>query len=199
MKKHRIILVLALLAAVVASCGKKAEEAQAPVAEKSLPGIDPRLVKGWMVGLAKRTPIDGAKKGVSLDDRAMGVHATPGALAWYEVADVDSNGTQEKIGFMWDEANKVMYAYTYDPVTLEDGTMADKGVLMAQFAEGNTENRPQGSGFYGYATTRDTLSYRLVEGSLHGCRFDAEGNVTECGPGTWNRDNNALAIKTMVK
>jgi hypothetical protein len=200
MKMHRLLIILALLAAIVASCGKKAsEEAPAPVAEKAPAKVSSHLVKAWMLGLAKRAPGINAKKGVALDERALGVRATPNAVAWFEMVDIDSNGTQEKIGFMWDATAKVMYAYTYDPVMLDDGSVADKGLIVAQFADGNAANRPQGSGYWAYATTRDTLSYRLVEGSLYGCRFDPMGEETECGPGTWNRDNNNFSIKTSVR
>ena len=129
----------------------------------------------------------------------MGVKATPTSMSWYEMADIDSNGTEEKVGFMWDSDDKVMYAYTLDPVRLDDGTLARKGLIMAQFSEGNTAKRQQGSGFWAYATTRDTLSYRLVSGSLYGCRFVQLGRTTECGPGRWTRDNNNFAIISMVK
>jgi len=100
---------------------------------------------------------------------------------------------------MWDATNKVMYAYTHDPVTLDDGAIADKGLVVGQFGEGNTANRPLGSGFWAYAVSRDTTSYREVEGGLYGCRFDGTGEETECGPGTWSRVNNDFSIKTMVK
>ena len=140
-----------------------------------------------------------ARKGVQLGGGAMGVKATPPSMSWYEMADIDSNGTEEKVGFMWDSDDKVMYAYTLDPIRLDDGTMAKKGIVMAQFSEGNTAKRQQGSGFWAYATSRDTLSYRLVTGSLYGCRFDQYGRMVECGPGKWTRDNNNFAISTRVK
>ena len=77
--------------------------------------------------------------------------------------------------------------------------MADKGLLVAQFGEGNTADRPLGSGFWAYATTRDTTSYRETEGALFGCRFDKTGQETECGPGTWSRVNNDFKIESKVK
>jgi hypothetical protein len=161
--------------------------------------VSTKLVKRWMLGLTLRHPGMDARKGVQMGGGAMGVKATPTAMSWYEMADIDSNGTQEKVGFMWDSNDKVMYAYTLDPVRLDDGTMAKKGLVVGQFAEGNTAKRQQGSGFWAYATTRDTLSYRLVTGSLYGCRFDQYGRTTECGPGKWTRDNNNFSINTKVK
>ena len=196
MKMYRLCVVLALIAVTIGSCGRKASESpQTPAAAK----ISSRLVKSWMIGLVNRSPGLDAKRGVALGQGALGLNATPDAVAWFEMVDIDSNGTPEKVGFMWDGTSKVMYAYTQDPVTLDDGTMADKGLVMAQFADGNTMSRPWGSGFWAYATTRDTTSYREVEGTLFGCRFDHYGVETECGPGTWSRINNDFKISTKVK
>ena len=200
MKTLGLFVVLALIVVIIGSCGRKASESpQPPAAEKSMAKINSRLVKSWMIGLSNRSPGLDAKRGVALGQGALGVRATPDAVAWFEMVDIDSNGTPEKVGFMWDATSKVMYAYTYDPVTLDDGTMADKGLVVAQFAEGNTMDRPFGSGFWAYATARDTTSYREVEGALFGCRFDKYGEETECGPGTWSRVNNNFTISTMVK
>ena len=161
--------------------------------------VSTKLVKRWMLGLTLRHPGMDARKGVQMGGGAMGVKATPTAMSWYEKADIDSNGTEEEVGFMWDSDDKVMYAYTLDPVRLDDGTLAKKGLLVGQFAEGNTQKRQQGSGFWAYATTRDTLSYRLVTGSLYGCRFDQYGRMVECGPGKWTRDNNNFTINSKLK
>jgi hypothetical protein len=56
-----------------------------------------------------------------------------------------------------------------------------------------------GSGFWAYATSRDTTSATEVAGTLYGCRFDKYGEETECGPGTWSRVNNDFDISTKVK
>jgi hypothetical protein len=205
MKKHRLLVVLALIAVIIGSCGRKASEtsqssaAVTPTPEKSMAKINSRLVKGWMIGLTNRRPGLDAKRGVALGQGALGVAATPNAVAWFEMVDIDSNGTPEKVGFMWDATSKVIYAYTHDPVTLDDGSTADKGLLVAQFGDGNTKNRPMGSGFWAYATSRDTTSATEVAGTLYGCRFDKYGEETECGPGTWSRVNNDFDISTKVK
>jgi hypothetical protein len=200
MKKYRLFVVLALIAVTMASCGKKAaDSSQAPAAEKAPAKVNPWLVKRWALGLLDRHPGPDAKKDFVLGDSLLGFRATPNALAWFEMVDIDSNGTPEKVGFMWDGINKVVYAYTHDPVTLDDGTTAANGLVVAQFGEGNKMDRPMGSGFWAYATARDTVSYRQVEGSLYGCRFDAAGEETDCGPGTWSRENNNFTVSTRVK
>jgi hypothetical protein len=203
MRKSPLFVVLAIIAVFIISCGKKASETaqttDTPATEPTMGKISTRLVKGWLIGLTNRRPGLDAKRGVALGEGALGVNATPDAVSWFEMIDIDSSGTQEKVGFMWDATNKVMYAYTQDPVTLDNGSIADKGLVAGQFGEGNTANRPLGSGFWAYAVSRDTTSYREVEGGLYGCRFDGTGEETECGAGTWTRVNNDFAIQTSVK
>jgi hypothetical protein len=117
---------------------------------------------------------------------ALGVTLQENGQGWYEIADVDSNGTEEKIGFMWDTQNRVMYAYTQDPITFSDGTIADKGALITQFGEGNTLGRAVGSGWYAYALSADTTATGAA-GNLYGCTFDHTGMILECGTGTYER------------
>jgi hypothetical protein len=204
MKRSPLFVVLPIAALIAASCGKQAEQtSQAPATEapstKSMARVDPRFFKHWLIGLSNRRPGLDAQRGVALGQGALGVNATPDAVAWFENVDVDSNGTREKVGFMWDGKNKVMYAYTQDPVMLEDGTMADKGLLVAQYGEGNTKNRDLGSGFWAYATARDTTASGDVTGTLSGCKFDHVGDETECGTGEWSRIDNDFKISTNVK
>ena len=206
MKKYRLLALLAFVAfaVVIGACGEKksSNTAQTPAATPAEPAmgkVDPKLVKGWMIGLMNRRPVIGAKSGVMLGEGALGITGNKDAVSWFEMIDIDSNGTKEKVGFMWDATNKVIYAYTHDPVTLTDGSMADKGLLVGQYGENNTQHRPQGTGFWAYAVSRDTTDYRETEGGLYGCRFDQYGAETECGPGTWSRVNNDFSVKTSVK
>jgi hypothetical protein len=113
--------------------------------------------------------------------------------------DIDSSGTPEKVNFLWDATNKVMYAFTQDPVALEGGSMADKGLLIAQYGEANTAKREMGSGVWVYATERDTTATGEVRGKLFGCRFDKDGNTTECGTGDWSRTTNDFIIESAVQ
>jgi hypothetical protein len=199
MRTHRLFSVLAITAVAAVSCGKRAEQtpgstSAAPEATPA-PRVEAHMLKQWMIGLANRRPGPGATHANTLGYGALGVNVAGNATAWFEMADVDSNGTKEKVGFMWDAANKVMYAYTRDPVTLSDGTLADKGLLTVQYAEGNTLNREIGSGFWAYAVERDSTAAG-VTGTLFGCRYNAAGDETECGPGEWSRTGNEFKIKT---
>jgi len=201
MKKCRLIPVLALVVLIAASCGKRAEQSSEPPAPStpapsSAPRVDVRLVKHWMTGLTNRRPGVGSTKANTLGFGALGVNVAGEATSWYEMVDVDSNGTKEKVGFMWDGTNKVMYAYTKDPVMLADGSIADQGLLVVQYGVANTKNREVGSGVWAYAVERDSTAAGKVTGTLFGCRFDKFGNETECGTGEWSRDGNEFTITT---
>jgi hypothetical protein len=185
---------LSLLAVIAVSCAPKSEKAsQTAATESAAPKVETRLLKKWMIGLANRRPGLGATKVNTLGMGALGITTSGDATSWYEMVDVDSSGRQEKIGFMWDGASKIMYAYTKDPVTLADGTVADKGLLVTQFGANNTKGKPEGSGWYAYATERDS-SVAGIAGKLYGCTFDAAGNILQCGEGTFDRKGDEFNI-----
>ncbi|MFI5372442.1 MAG: hypothetical protein ACHQ52_12860 [Candidatus Eisenbacteria bacterium] len=183
-----------ILLLIVVSCAPKGEKAgQASNPPSTQPRVAERMLKRWMIGLTNRHPGSGATHPTDFGSGALGVTVSKDATMWYETADVDSNGKQELIGFMWDAPSKVMYAYTHDPVTLSDGTVADKGLLVAQFGDGNTKGKPVGSGWYAYTVERDSTAGK-VGGKMFGCTFDAAGNEVECGEGTFDRSGNELKI-----
>ena len=203
MKTYRLFSALALVALIAASCGKRADQSSGPTAQptaqSSMPRVEARLLKQWLIGLTNRRPGLDATKANTLGGGALGVNVVGDATSWYEMVDIDSSGTKEKVGFMWDGTNKVMYAYTRDPVTLSDGSMADKGLLAAQYGDGNTGHREIGSGFWAYAVERDTSATGEITGKLFGCRFNKFGDETECGEGEFSRTGNEFSIKTPGK
>jgi hypothetical protein len=199
MKRYRLFAALALVALIAASCAKKAEQAAQstgtePAATASTPRPEARLLRQWMIGLTNRRPGLDAVRMNHLGNDALGVNVTGEASSWFEMVDIDSNGTKEKVGFMWDATNKVMYAYTQDPITLNDGSMAGQGFMVTQFGENNTRGRATGSGWWAYALQRDTTAAGKVQGTLYGCTFDKLGNELECGTGTFSREGNEFSI-----
>lgn len=204
MRKYLLLIAPALVALVAASCGKQggeAAKAPAPSSETqaSTPHVEPHLLTTWIMGLTDRRPGLDATKANTLGRGALAVKVTGKATSWIEMMDVDSSGTKKKVDFMWDATNKVMYAYTLDPVRLNDSTLADKGLLVAQFGDGNTRNKQIGSGFWAYALERDTSATGTISGKLYGCRFNKYGGVTECGPAEWSRTGNEFSIKLAGK
>jgi hypothetical protein len=194
MKRRMQPWMLVVLAVVAVSCASKGEKAsQTATTESAAPKVATPMLKKWMIGLSNRRPGLGATKLNTLGTEALGVTTSGKATSWYETGDVDSNGTQEKIGFMWDGDNKIMYAYTRDPITLGDGTIADKGLLVTQYGADNKKDKPEGSGWYAYVTERDSTAAGAT-GKLYGCTYDARGNVLQCGPGTFDRKGNEFNI-----
>jgi hypothetical protein len=191
-QRYAVVLLVALLAG---SCAKKAEQSASSEVntEPESSPLQGKLLKTWLIGLANRQPSPGATMAKTLGTGALNVTLSEGGQSWYSVADVDSNGTEEKIGFMWNAKDKIMYAYTQDPVTLSDGTVADKGVLITQFGEGNTRNRAAGSGWYAYALESDTTATG-ASGTVYGCTFDQTGVILDCGTGTFERDGGDIKI-----
>lgn len=204
MKKFRLFLVPALIAVIAVSCGKKAEQtpqssAQPSEAPAPMPHVAGRLLTRWIMGLSERRPGLDATKANTLGGGALAVKVTGNATSWIEMVDVDSSGTNEKVDFMWDATNKVMYAYTLDPVQVNDSTRADKGLLVAQFGDGNTRGKEIGSGFWAYALERDTSATGEITGKLYGCRYTKYGEVTECGPAEWSRTGSEFQLKLTGK
>jgi hypothetical protein len=198
MKSFSRIPLILLASILVVSCAKKKEEAAppAPAGGATHAKVSQAMLQRWMVGLINRQPSPNAESSVTIGSGVMQVKTPGESKAWGETADVDSNGTPETIRFMWDGQAKVMYAHTQDWVKLSDGTVADKGLLVAQFGEGNTRNKVPGSGWYAYALTRDTTATG-VTGTLFGCTFDKYGAEGECGTGTFSRDDNEFHIEVV--
>lgn len=193
MKPLSRILPILLASILVASCAKKKETVPETGGQATHAKVSQAMLQRWMVGLINRQPTPNAESSVTIGSGVMQVQTPAESKAWTETADADSNGTQETIRFMWDGQAKVMYAHTQDPVTLADGTIADKGLLVTQFAEGNTRNKAPGSGWYAYALTRDSTATG-VTGTLFGCMFDRYGAEGECGTGTFSRNDNEFHI-----
>ncbi len=98
---------------------------------------------------------------------------------WVQELDIDGDGTVEQTELIWDDEDKVLFAYaeTDVPCTIE-GT-AVVAVLVAVNGEGNRRERPAGSGFY--AVYLDLGECGAGVAGLFGCNFNARGKSTECG------------------
>ena len=196
MKLFSRISLIFLASILIVSCAKKEEPA---ATDSNAPSTDTyahvpqAMLQRWMIGLVNREPSPNAASAMTIGSGVMQVQTPGESKSWAETADIDSNGVQEAITFMWDGQAKVMYAHTLAPVALADGKMADKGLMVAQFAEGNARNRPAGAGWYAYALTRDSTATG-VTGTLFGCTFDKFGTEEKCGTGTWSRGDNEFHI-----
>ena len=198
MKPYSRILPIFLAAILVVSCSRKQEQ---PASDSGTPAasattyahVPQAMLQRWMVGLVNRSPSPNAEKAMTIGSGAMQVQTPGESKSWTETADVDSNGVKDSITLMWDGQAKVMYAYTRDPIALSEGKTADLGLMVAQFADGNTRKKEPGSGWYAYLLSRDSTATG-VTGNLFGCTFDKYGAEGQCGTGTFSRSENEFHI-----
>jgi hypothetical protein len=129
-------------------------------------------------------PPSGAKKTNTIGKGKLAVK-TDNASAdtdsfWVEELDINGDGKPEETDLLYDDEDKVLYLYAETNFSCADGTGEGSGaMLMAINGQGNRRNRPAGSGWY--LAELDAGECAAQTAALWGCRFDANGNRTECG------------------
>ena len=116
---------------------------------------------------------------------------------WAEKLDVDGDGNVEDTNLLWDDEDKVLYAWKDGTFTCRSGANGTGEVLVAVNAAGNTRNRPAGSGFW--LASLDKSECGVKAAGLWGCRFDASGAETACGIATLDEKNDDLVIVAVSK
>lgn len=107
------------------------------------------------------------------------VKASQPSSFWTEEIDVDNDGTAETTSFLFDAQRGVLYAYREDDFSCPNGKPESGSILTGLYAKGNKAGRPVGSGWY--AVNLDAGQCNAQQSGTFGCRFDANGNATECG------------------
>jgi hypothetical protein len=99
---------------------------------------------------------------------------------WVEELDINNDGDLEQTDLLYDDEDKVLYLYAETDFSCADGAGEGRGaMLMAINGQGNNRNRPAGSGWY--LVELDAGECSAQTAAVWGCRFDANGNRTECG------------------
>ncbi len=111
---------------------------------------------------------------------------------WGERLWSDGDGTLEETELLWDDEDKVLFAYVETDVPCEFGGMAVVAILVGVNGEGNPRGRPAGSGFY--AAYSDATECGADEAGLYGCRFDARGDVTAWGEAVMDDAGDAIVM-----
>lgn len=110
-------------------------------------------------------------------------HATAKAPApssyWTEEVDVHGNGSVVTTEFLNDAQNGILYAYGQDNFTCANGKPEKAGILEAVYVAGNKAGKPVGSGYYVVGLNAGQCASKKA--GAYGCKFDADGNPTECG------------------
>ena len=116
---------------------------------------------------------------------------------WAEKIDVDGDGNVEDANLVWDDEDKILFAWKEGTFTCRNGATGTGEVLVAVNAAGNARNRPAGSGFWVAAVDKSECG--AAAAGLWGCRFDASGAETSCGVATIDEKTDELTIVTVSK
>lgn len=123
--------------------------------------------------------------------------ATDDDSFWLEKVDVDGDGDAEDSNLVWDDEDKVLFAYTAGAFSCKNGGTATAELLVATYADGNARKRPAGSGFW--VADLDKGECGAQAAGLFGCKFDATGAETACGAAALDEKNDDLIIAVASK
>ena len=119
-----------------------------------------------------------AKK-TSVGKRNASAKASVPSSYWTEEVDVHDDGSVETTEFLYDAQRGIVYAYGEDDFTCANGKPEKAGILEAVYAAGNKAGKPVGSGYYMVGLNAGQCAAKRA--GAYGCKFDADGNPTECG------------------
>jgi len=124
-------------------------------------------------------------------------HATDDDSFWIERLDVDGDGDVEDTNLVWDDEDKILFAYSVGAFTCRNGGTASGELLVGINAAGNARKRPAGSGFW--LADLDAGECGAQAAALWGCKFDASGAETACGVAVLDDKSDDLVIATAAK
>lgn len=116
---------------------------------------------------------------------------------WVERLDVDGDGDAEDANVVWDDEDKVLFAYSTGTFGCQNGGTATADLLVVAYGTGNTGKKPVGSGFW--VADLDKGDCGAQAAAVWGCKFDANGNSTACGVATLDEKNDDITIVTASK
>jgi len=123
-------------------------------------------------------------------------HATAKTSApsayWTEEVDVHDDGSVETTEFLSDAKKGILYAYGQDDFTCANGKPEKAGILEAVYVSGNKAGHPVGSGYYIVSLNAGQCAAKKA--GAYGCKFDADGNPTECGAIAVNDATGEVAV-----
>jgi hypothetical protein len=123
--------------------------------------------------------------------------ATDDDSFWVEKLDVDGDGDVEDANLVWDDEDKILFAYTVGAFGCKNGGTATAELLVGTYADGNARKKPAGSGFW--VADLDKGECGAQAAALWGCKFDASGTETACGVATLDEKNDDLVIVAVSK
>ena len=112
------------------------------------------------------------------------VTASQPSSSWTEALDVDDDGSVETSDYLYDSQKGILYTYREAGFSCPNGNPQSGSILEALYTKDNKEQKPVGSGWY--LVNLNAGQCAAQKAGTFGCKFDANGNPTECGAGTVN-------------
>ena len=154
--------------------------AQSTVAQQGAPTV--KTGSALKAKAASPAPSDAAKnksqKSAIGKGKATAKASIPSSY-WTEEVDVHDDGSVETTEFLYDAQRGIVYAYGEDDFTCANGKPEKAGILEAVYATGNKAGKPVGSGYYVVGLNAGQCAAKKA--GAYGCKFDANGDPTECG------------------
>ena len=161
----------------------------------------PSVKPGAVAKRAGAAPPAGAKTTKSAGGNKLTVStansATDDDSVWVEKLDVDGDGDVEDTNLVWDDEDKVLFAYSVGAFACKNGGTATAELLVATNGAGNPRKKPAGSGFW--LADLDKGECGAQAAALWGCKFDASGTETACGVAAIDEKNDDIVIATASK
>jgi len=157
----------------------------------------PKVKVGAQLTAKASAPAPGAAAKATAQKASVGkgttsVKASQPSSFWTEDMDVDDDGTVETSDYLYDAQRGVLYTYREDDFTCPNGNPESGSILMALYAKGNKANKPVGSGWY--LVNLNAGQCAAKKAGAFGCKFDANGNATECGAAKVNNATGEIDV-----
>lgn len=174
--KHAI-----LIAGLVVAFGLSMNAAaQTPAAQQGAPTVKTgAALKAKATSPSPSATAKGQAQKTTIGKGKAAAKASAPSSYWTEEVDLHDDGSVETTEFMYDAQRGVVYAYGEDDFTCANGKPEKAGILEAVYAAGNKAGKPVGSGYYVVGLNAGQCAAKKAGG--YGCKFDADGNPTECG------------------
>jgi hypothetical protein len=177
-------------------------QGQTPASARNAPaevpmGSAPKVKVGAVVAAKAASPVPSAAaknqgQQTSVGKGSVSVKASSPSSYWTDLVDIDDDGQIEENQFLMDAKRGVLYTYREDDFKCNDGTPTNGEVLMGIYVKGNKIGRPAGSGWYLVGLKPGQCGEQ--KGGTFGCKFDAAGKETSCGPAAVNDISGELDI-----
>lgn len=159
----------------------------------------PKVKVGSQLSAKANTPAPGPAAKNASQKTAIGKGATTARVAqpssfWTEDIDVDDDGTVETSDYLYDAQRGILYTYREDDFSCANGKPESGSILMALYAKGNQADKPVGSGWY--LVNLNAGQCAAKKSGTFGCKFDANGNPTECGAARVNNATGTIDVVT---